>query len=72
MGSFPLHLPPIYYIYCREITPIDSTRVHVHCRCTMQVYTHQCDTGGPVLSIVKECAQAAPGGALCNEASVVC
>ena len=34
MDSFPLHLPPIYYIYCREITPVDSTRVHVHCRCT--------------------------------------
>ena len=24
----------LYYIYCREITPVDSTRVHVHCRCT--------------------------------------
>ena len=34
MDSFPLHLPPIYYIYCREITPFNSTRVHVHCRCT--------------------------------------
>ena len=34
MDSFPLHLPPIYYIYCREITPVDGTRVHVHCRST--------------------------------------
>ena len=34
MDSFPLHLPPIYYIYCREMHPVDSTRVHVHCRCT--------------------------------------
>ena len=34
MDSFPLHLPPIYYIYYREISPVDSTRVNVHCRCT--------------------------------------
>ena len=32
--NYCLYLPPIYYIYCREITPVDSTRVHVHCRCT--------------------------------------
>ena len=34
MDSFPPHLPPIYYIYYREIIPVDSTRVNVHCRCT--------------------------------------
>ena len=35
MDSFPFHLPPIYYIYYRGITPVDSTRVNVqYCTCT--------------------------------------
>ena len=36
MDSFPIHLPPIYHIYCREITPVDSTRVHTHTNATLK------------------------------------
>ena len=42
-----LHLPPIYQIYCREINPVESTRVHVHCK--WHLCTWQCWSAIPIL-----------------------